>query len=57
MSVIPGSHKSKQLAKHNRSEASNIALNLELDETKFDESEAVDIILQPGEVSLHDVYL
>ena len=55
--VIPGSHKTKRLAKHNRSDAANIALNLELDETEFDESQAVDLILQPGEVSLHDVYL
>jgi chlorinating enzyme len=55
--VIPGSHKSKRLARHNRSDADNIALNLELDETEFDESKAVDIVLQPGEVSLHDVYL
>ncbi len=55
--VIPGSHKSQRLAKHNRSDAANIALNLELDESEFDASEAVDIVLQPGEVSLHDVYL
>jgi ectoine hydroxylase-related dioxygenase (phytanoyl-CoA dioxygenase family) len=55
--VIPGSHRSKQLARHNRSDAPNIALNLELDKNAFDESKAVDIVLQPGEVSLHDVYL
>lgn len=55
--VIPGSHKSRQLAQHNRSDAPNIALNLELDESEFDESNAVDIVLQPGEISLHDVYL
>ena len=55
--VIPGSHKSKRLAKHNRSDAENIALNLELDQTEFIEADADDIILQPGEVSLHDVYL
>ena len=55
--VIPGSHKSKQLAQHNRSDAQNIALNLELDAAEFDESEAVDIVLQSGELSLHDVYL
>lgn len=55
--VIPGSHRSQQLAQHNHSDAPNIALNLELDEAAFDESEAVDIVLQPGEVSLHDVYL
>lgn len=55
--VIPGSHKSEQLARHNHSDAPGIALNLELDKNEFDESEAVDIVLQPGEVSLHDVYL
>jgi ectoine hydroxylase-related dioxygenase (phytanoyl-CoA dioxygenase family) len=55
--VIPGSHRSKQLARHNRSDAPNIALNLELDKNAFDESKAIDIVLQPGEVSLHDVYL
>lgn len=55
--VIPGSHKSRKLAKHNRSDAANIALNLELDAAEFDESDAVDIVLQPGEISIHDVYL
>ena len=55
--VIPGSHQSQRLAKHNRSDAPNIALNLELDESEFDESAAEDIVLQPGEISLHDVYL
>ncbi len=55
--VIPGSHRSQQLARHHRSDAQNIALNLELDASEFDESKAVDIILQPGEISLHDVFL
>jgi len=55
--VIPGSHQSKQLAKHHQSNAANIALDLELDEAEFDQSKAVDITLQPGEISLHDVYL
>ena len=55
--VIPGSHKTKQLAKHHHSDASNIALHLELDESEFDETKAVDIVLEPGEISLHDVYL
>ena len=55
--VIPGSHQSKRLAKHNRSDAPNIALNLELDGSEFDESSAVNIVLEPGEISLHDVYL
>ncbi|MEK6250244.1 MAG: phytanoyl-CoA dioxygenase family protein, partial [Planctomycetales bacterium] len=52
-----GSHKSKRLARHNRSDEANIALNLELDQAEFDESKAEDIILEAGQVSLHDVYL
>lgn len=55
--VIPQSHKSKLLAKHHQSSAPNIALNLELSASEFEESDAVDITLQPGEISIHDVYL
>ncbi len=55
--VIPGSHRAKTLAKHNHSDEEGIALNLELDASQFDEAEAVDIVLEPGQLSLHDVYL
>lgn len=55
--VIPGSHRSRTLAKHNKSDEEGIALNLELDASQFDEAEAVDIVLEPGQISLHDVYL
>lgn len=57
LQVIPGSHKSKKLAKHNVSDEDGIALNLELDANEFDESDAVNIELEPGQLSLHDVYL
>ena len=57
LQVIPGSHKSKTLAKHNQNNADGLALNLELDASQFDESDAVDIVLEPGQISLHDVYL
>lgn len=55
--VIPGSHTAKRLAQHSKNEAEGLALNLELDASEFDESEAEDIVLEPGQVSLHDVYL
>jgi ectoine hydroxylase-related dioxygenase (phytanoyl-CoA dioxygenase family) len=55
--VIPGSHRQQRLAKHQENNAAGLALNLELDATEFDESQAEDIILEPGQVSLHDVYL
>ena len=55
--VIPGSHRHQQLAQHNRNQADGLALPLELDPATFDESDAVDITLEPGQISLHDVYL
>jgi len=55
--VIPGSHRSQSLARHHENNAEGLALNLELNPDQFDESQAADIILEPGQVSLHDVYL
>jgi len=55
--VIPGSHRSQSLAQHHENNADGLALNLELNPDQFDESQAEDIILEPGQVSLHDVYL
>ncbi|MBM82587.1 MAG: phytanoyl-CoA dioxygenase family protein [Planctomycetaceae bacterium] len=55
--VIPGSHKNKRLASHNKNDGPGLALNLELDSSEFNEEDAEDIILEPGQVSLHDVYL
>ena len=55
--VIPGSHKAKQLSQHNVNNAKGLALNLELDADAFDECAAVDLELEAGQISLHDVYL
>ena len=55
--VIPGSHREQRLARHSVNNADGLALNLELDQTEFDEADAVEIVLEPGQVSLHDVFL
>ena len=55
--VIPGSHKQQQLATHGVNDAPGLALNRELLSDQFDESQAVDIELEAGQISLHDVYL
>lgn len=57
LKVIPGSHRTQQLAKHSKNDAEGLALNLELDKSVFNEADAVDIVLEPGQISLHDVYL
>lgn len=53
MQVIPGTH-NKGLAKHYRSKSTNSVLTLELGEKTVDTSKAIDICLQPGEISIHD---
>lgn len=54
---IPGSHRSRQLSTHHQNDAKGLSLPLELDADQFDESASVDIELEAGQISLHDVYL
>ena len=54
--VIPGSQRGSTLHPHLTEQRTDLALNQRLDERCFDESTAVDIELEPGQMSLHDVY-
>lgn len=55
--VIPGSHRDKQLHDHLHEDRTDLTLQQRLARGTFDEATAVDIELQPGEMSLHDVYM
>ncbi len=55
--VLPGSHKSKKLESHHFNNSKDIALSLELDSQHVNESEAVNLELKSGQISLHDVFL
>ncbi len=55
--VIPGSHAAKQLHDHLHEDRTDLTLNQRLAPGTFDEDTAVDIELQPGQMSLHDVYM
>ena len=57
LKVIPGSHSARKLYKHKKNLSQGLALPLELQNSEFDESQAVDLVLQAGQISLHDVYL
>jgi hypothetical protein len=57
MRFIPGSHKQQELYRHHVSNRDNLVLNLELDQDQFDEARAVNVELEPGQMSLHDVRL
>jgi ectoine hydroxylase-related dioxygenase (phytanoyl-CoA dioxygenase family) len=53
--VIPRSHAEQRLYKHLHEDRTDLTLNQRL--AHVDEAAAVDIELQPGEMSLHDVYM
>ena len=55
--IIKGSHKNKDLLKHETNPSGNLTLNQELLKTEYDESKAVDLVLKRGQISLHDVFL
>ena len=55
LKLIPGSHKKEQLLAHKTNPDPNLTLNQELLSSDFDESQAVDLILEAGQMSLHDV--
>jgi len=57
MRFIPGSHRQQELYRHHVSEREGLVLNLELDQDQFDEAKAVNVELEPGQMSLHDVRL
>lgn len=55
--VIPRSHAERRLYPHLNEDRSDLTLNLRAQPGSFDEATAVDIELQPGQLSLHDVHL
>ncbi len=55
--VIPGSHREQRLWDHLHEDRHDLTLNQRLAPGSFDEASAVDLELEPGQMSLHDVYM
>ena len=55
--VIPGSHRDQTLHPHTSNHSPDLTLSEELNASEFDENDAVNLILERGQVSMHDVYL
>jgi ectoine hydroxylase-related dioxygenase (phytanoyl-CoA dioxygenase family) len=55
--VIPRSHAKRELLNHMREDRTDLVLTQRVDDPAFDERAAVDIELEPGQLSLHDVYM
>ena len=55
--VIPGSHGARVLHDHLHEDRADLTLQQRMAPGSFDEDAAVDVELEPGEMSLHDVYM
>lgn len=55
--VIPRSHATRTLHPHLHEDRTDLTLNQRMADGSFDEGDAVDIELDAGEMSLHDVYM
>ena len=55
--VIPGSHRGQRLYDHLREDRDDVVLNQAVKPGEFDPSAALDVELEPGQMSMHDVYL
>jgi ectoine hydroxylase-related dioxygenase (phytanoyl-CoA dioxygenase family) len=55
--VIPRSHAARALHEHLHEDRTDLTLNQRMAAGTFDEATAVDLELQPGQMSLHDVYM
>jgi ectoine hydroxylase-related dioxygenase (phytanoyl-CoA dioxygenase family) len=54
---MPGSHKNRNLRPHRTNKDPNFTLHQELLESEYNDDEAVPLVLEAGQMSLHDVYL
>lgn len=55
--VIPGSHRNHVLHPHLHEDRNDLTLNQRMADGTFDEQKAVDLELEPGQMSMHDVYM
>ena len=55
--VIPRSHVGQVLHPHLHEDRTDLTLNQRMADGVFDEADAVDLELEPGQMSLHDVYM
>jgi hypothetical protein len=57
MRFIPGSHKARKTFSHHWEDNDGLTINQVCDAEHFDEASAADLVLQAGQISLHDVYM
>ena len=55
--VVPRSHREQSLLRHATNDSPDLTLNQELLASEFEESRAVDLVMEAGQISLHDVFM
>ncbi len=55
--VIPGSHTERRVYDHDNDGRDNLVLNYRVTDDQLDEANMVDLELEAGQMSLHDVYM
>lgn len=55
--VIPGSHRDQVLHPHLHEDRQDLTLTQRMADGTFDEAHAKDLVLEPGQMSMHDVYM
>lgn len=54
MRIVPGSHKRREILEHSVQKRDDYAIKQEI--VGLDDSNAKDVVLDPGQISIHDVY-
>ena len=54
---IPGSHKTHRLMGHTQDNSPEFTLNQKLNADEYDEAQAEDLIIEAGQMALHDVFI
>lgn len=57
MRYVPGSHKARRIFPHHWDESPDLTLTQVIDDDYAPEAAAVDVILEAGQVAIHDVYM
>ncbi len=57
MRYLPGSHKERRVFPHHWNEREDLTLYQQIDAEWVDEDRAVDVTLEAGQISLHDVFM
>ncbi len=54
--ILRGSHRAREIGKHYRDHGDTVTIPETLQEDQYDEADAVDVLLEPGEMVIFDIY-